>query len=100
SNSIAFSPMIEIPAGRKVMVRPDVAFFWRQSARDGVYNSLGAVLRTGATSRARFIGTQATLQIDARIDAHTLVSTSITHFAAGRFLEETPPGKNVDYFTS
>ena len=100
SNSIAFSPMMEIPLRGGVTLRPDVAFFWRESVHDGIYNSLGIVLRSGARSRARFIGTQSTLQVDDRLDAHTLLSITYTHFAAGEFLKETPPGKNTDFFTS
>ncbi len=100
SNSIAFSPMMEIPLRKGITLRPDVAFFRRESVHDGICNSLGIVLRSGAKSTARFIGTQSTMQVDDRLDAHTLVSISYTHFAAGEFLEETPPGRNTDHFTS
>ena len=100
SNSIAFSPMAEIPLNGRITLRPDVTFFWRESVHDGIYSSLGIVLRSGAESTARFIGTHSTMQVDDRIDAHTLVSISYTHFAAGEFIKDTPPGKNTDYFTS
>jgi hypothetical protein len=71
--------------------------FWRTSTNDGVYGINVAVLRTGQKSDARFVGSQATVELDARLTMHLSVWASLVYFNTGAFLRETPPGLDTRY---
>jgi len=78
-------------------VTAGTALFWRQSRRDGISGINLSPLRTGQQSRARAIGTLPSNRLDWRINRHFTFTVIYSHFFAGRFLKETPPGKDVDY---
>lgn len=74
--------------------------FWRQNRNDGIYAISGNLLRTGQRSGARHIGNQYTVQWNWNVSRHLTVLATLAWFDAGRFLQETPPGEDVTYFTS
>jgi Alginate export len=84
---------------KKLTVTLDSAFYWRQSKNDGLYGINVNLQRSGNSSDARFIGSLASLRTDFRFDRHTILTAIYSHFFVGQFLKETPPAKNVDYFT-
>ena len=67
------------------------------SPGDGVYAINVAVLRTGQKSDARFVGSQATVELDARLTTHLSVWASLVYFKTGPFFRETPPGLDTRY---
>ncbi len=85
---------------KKTTITFDAAFYWRQSVNDGLYGINANLQRTGNVSRARFIGSLASVRADYRFDRHWTMTGIYSHFFVGKFLRETPPSKNVDYFTS
>lgn len=99
SNSTTFVPSLELSLSKKVGIKFDAAMFWRTSNRDALYGSRDAQ-RTGQLSRAKFVGIQPSAQIVYRLNRYLSWTTVFTHFFAGRFLRETPPAEDVDYFTS
>ena len=97
ANTLALNPNLRFVVKEKWTVSTGTAFFWRQSARDGIYGINVAPLRSGGRSRAREIGTLPSARLDWRINRHLTYTSVYSHFFAGRFLKETPPGENVDY---
>jgi len=72
-------------------------FFWRQSTRDGIYGNALNLIKTGQTSDARYVGSQISFMADWRLQRHITLSLSYTHFLAGPFLNDTSPGKALDF---
>lgn len=100
ANFIQVHPSADIRFGEKMTVEADWAFLWRQSLEDGIYGPFaGPPLRTGQLSRKRYIGSSPSVTVTWNATRHVTVLASYVHFFAGPFLKETPPGKDMDYFT-
>jgi len=99
-NFIHVHPVLDLHFGEKVTVTADWAFFWRVSLKDGIYRLSGSLLRTGQLSRARYVGSTPALTVTWTLTRHIMVVASYVYFFAGPFFKETPPGKNIDYFTT
>jgi len=100
SNSIALAPSVRIPARENITITTGMAFFGRESTRDGIYGINVSPLRTGLLSRARYVCGMPSFRLDWRLDRHWSATAIYSYFAAGRFLKETPPGLNVNYVAS
>jgi hypothetical protein len=97
ANSLALNPNLRFTVKERSTISVGTALFWRQSARDGIYGINVAPLRTGQQSPAREVGMLPSVRLDWRISRHLTYTAIYSHFFAGRFLKETPPGKDVDY---
>ena len=75
----------------------DYRQFWRQSNRDALYNSSGAVVRA-ADGIAYSVGSELDVEVDWQIDNHTSAYVGYAHFFAGQFIKETGPGNDIDFF--
>lgn len=93
-------PNLELAFPKNISLAADWVFYWRQGARDAVYGVPGNIQRLGNRSRDRFIGHQPGIEMSMRADSHTTFTINYASFLAGRFLRETPPGKNTTYFAS
>ncbi|PYM53062.1 MAG: hypothetical protein DMD77_27920 [Candidatus Rokuibacteriota bacterium] len=62
-----------------------------------MYNSALVLLRSGRASRALFIGHQAEVQMEWRVNRHLALTMNYAHFFAGPFLKDTGPAHDVDY---
>jgi len=100
ANSLALNPNLRFTIKERVMVNAGAAFFWRQSTHDGIYGINVAPLRTGKLSRARYVGSLPSIRLDWRINRHWSYAFVYSYFKTGRFLRETPPGRDVSYATS
>jgi Alginate export len=100
SNAIDVAPSITLRPTNAVSLTLGVAYFWRQSTKDGIYDLDLNLIRTGTLSNARDIGRQSTMILNWQWSRHTSFSTTLSYFATGRFLEETPPASDVIYFTT
>ncbi len=99
-NLLDVHPSIGLSLPNGISLTANWVFFWRQSIDDGLYSVPGALLRTGQQSRARFIGHQPGFDIRWRINRHTEPAFSFGRFLTGRFLRETPPGKNTTFLAA
>jgi tRNA(Leu) C34 or U34 (ribose-2'-O)-methylase TrmL len=97
SNTMTVVPTLRAAPSPRVTLFVESGFYWRQSVSDAIYSSLGTVLRTGQLSTARYIGSQPSVQLDYRFDRHLTLSVSYSHFYAGSFLRQTPPGEDIDF---
>jgi hypothetical protein len=99
-NSIALFPNLKLTSENKLTMTVGPAFFWRQSSRDGIYSINVTPLRTGQLSNARFVGVLPSVRIDWPFQRHWSYMLIASRFETGRYLKETPPGKNTNYLTS
>ena len=100
SNTLALDPYVRLAVNNRMSFTSGLAFFWRNSRRDGIYGINIAPLRTGQLSLARDIGSLYSARLDWRINRHWSYLLTYSYFNAGRFLKETPPGRDVNYVTS
>ncbi len=99
-NVLDLTPNARLRLHKRVYFLPESSFFLRSSLEDGIYNVLGQLQRTGRRSTARYLGMQFTAPVQLQIDRHLTYTALLSHFIAGQFLKETPPGKSVTYFST
>jgi hypothetical protein len=75
----------------------DSVFFWRQSTGDGVYDNAGNLLRSGAGSGARDIGTQFDVTLTFAPDRTFETTIGWSTFLAGDFLRDTGSDDTVHF---
>ena len=95
-NIRALQPNLTLKFTGKVSAVFSTYFFWRDSLNDGLYNIPGNLIRTGQQSRARYVGTQPDFELTWQTTPHLTIDVFAAYFFTGRFLRETPPGKNAD----
>ncbi len=100
ANLFDLHPVLDVHLTQNVTVTIDWIFFWRESIHDGIYGPAVNLIRSGRTSSARYIGSQATAQAEWQLNRHMTLMVIYTHFFAGAFLKETGPGQDVDYVTT
>jgi hypothetical protein len=100
ANFIDLDPSLGLHLTDRLTLIFDWDFFWRESTHDGLYNNAVALVRSGKTSDARYVGSMSQSQLLWGIDRHLSFAAIYGHFFAGPFLQETGPGKDVDYLTS
>jgi Alginate export len=72
--------------------------FWRASVHDALYDSSGAVLRSGTSTDARAIGAETDVVATYQFDRHLLGYVSYNHFHPGAFVRDTGPARGSDYW--
>ena len=97
---IDLHPVLALYPTEKVLLIADWDFFWRESLSDGLYTFAVTPLRPAGRSDARFVGSSPSLTLAWTPTRHLTILASYVHFFAGPFLKETPPGKDIDYFTT
>jgi hypothetical protein len=75
----------------------DVNLFWRLSRDDGIYAPNGQLLRAGAGSDARFVGTALSAALDWRIDRSLFFGLVYTQAFPGAFIEDTGPDRIIRF---
>lgn len=100
SNSINVAPSVRVRLRDTLTLTLGTSVFWRQSRADGIYDIASELLRAPGSSNARHVGTQPTVQLVWNPTPHVTILTTLSYFRVGRFLQETPPGENVTYFTT
>jgi hypothetical protein len=97
-NFIDIHPHVEASAPHNVSLSFDWIFQWRQSLDDGVYAVPGFLIRAAEGSRARFVGNRPGTEIRWQANPHLWFQGDYGIFYAGRFLKETQPGRNLNYW--
>jgi hypothetical protein len=99
-NFIQVHPRVDFHLSETLIASFDWGCFWRTSLRDGTYSIGGFPTRPGEPSRAHFLGNTPSVVFTWSATRHVTVLASYVHSFAGQFLQETPPGKDVDYVTT
>jgi len=100
ANHIDVHPQLELALQKDVTLTLDWDWFWRESTHDGIYGPAVNLIQSGLTSNARYVGNQAEMMVEWRLDRHVTITADYAHFFAGDFLKQTTPGKDVDYFSA
>jgi hypothetical protein len=97
-NFIDVHPRVEATLPHNVSASFDWIVQWRENLNDGVYNVPGFLVRAADGSRARFVGHRPGTQIRWQANRHLWFQGDYGIFYAGRFLKETQPGRNLNYW--
>jgi len=97
-NFIDLHPRVEGTFPHDVTASFDWIFQWRESLQDGVYAVPGFLIRAANGSQARFVGNRPGTQIRWQATRHMWFQADYGIFYAGRFLKETEPGRNLNYW--
>lgn len=97
-NFIDFHPRIEGTLPHDITASFDWIVQWRESLEDGVYAVPGFLIRAADGSRARFVGHRPGTELRWQVNAHLWFQGDYGIFYAGRFLKETKPGRNLNYW--
>ena len=100
SNHVDFHPQLDLVFKDRLTLTIDWDWFWREDKRDAIYGPAVNVLRSGDASAARFVGDQVELALGWRVNRHVTFTGDYARFYAGDFLKETPPGRDVTYFSA
>lgn len=100
ANHIDLHPSLELKPTDKLKLALDWDFFWRESARDAIYGNAANVVVPVGTSRHHYVGNQVQVLAECQLHRHLTFTAAYAHFFAGTFLEESTPGKDVDYVSA
>jgi hypothetical protein len=99
-NATVLHPELNLTISPTVSILAAHFSFWRTSAADGIYSQPGFLLRGGNGNQSRYVGSLQDLAIRWRAERHTTLEALATYYEAGAFLREnSPPGKNLSYFS-
>jgi hypothetical protein len=97
-NFIDVHPRAEATFPHDVTASFDWIIQWRESLDDGVYAVPGFLIRAADGSRARFVGHRPGTEIRWQKSRHLWFQADYGIFYAGKFLKETQPGRNLNYW--
>jgi hypothetical protein len=97
-NFIDVHPHVETTFPHNVTSSVDWIFQWRENVLDGVYSVPGSLIRPADNSQARFVGHRPGTELHWQVDRHLWFQADYGIFYAGRFLKETQPGRNLNYW--
>jgi hypothetical protein len=97
-NFIDVHPRVETSLPHDVTVSFDWIVQWRENVNDGVYAVPGFLIRAADGSRSRFVGDRPGTEVRWQVNRHMWFQADYGIFYAGRFLKETQPGRNLNYW--
>jgi hypothetical protein len=97
-NFIDVHPRVEAALPHGVSVSFDWIVQWRENVNDGVYAVPGFLIRAADGSRSRFVGHRPGTEVRWQVNRHMWFQADYGIFYAGRFLKETQPGRNLNYW--
>jgi hypothetical protein len=97
-NFIDVHPHVEAALPHDVSVSFDWIVQWRENVNDGVYAVPGFLIRAADGSGARFVGHRPGGEVRWQVNRHMWFQADYGIFYAGRFLKETQPGRNLNYW--
>jgi hypothetical protein len=96
-NHVDLHPSVDLHPIATVTITPSWDFFWRESRDDGVYDVGANLIRSGAGSDARYVGSQPGLMVTWTPDRHTTCVIDFERFLAGPFLSDTGTDADVNF---
>jgi hypothetical protein len=97
-NFIDVHPRAETTLPQGVTVSVDWIFQWRESLRDGVYSVPGFLIIPAGKSNARFVGNRPGAEVRWHANQHLWFQADYGIFYAGKFVKESQPGRNLNYW--
>lgn len=90
-------PRIDLTLDDHWSLTTSTLFIWRDSLEDGIYSIGNGLLRSGQSSRARYVGAQPELEVKYKFNRHLDLKGIFVYFRAGKFLEQTSNGSDITY---
>jgi len=97
-NFIDVHPRAEATLPHSVTASVDWIFQWRESLRDGVYSVPGFLIIPAGKSSARFVGHRPGTEVRWQANRHLWFQADYGIFYAGKFVRESQPGRNLNYW--
>jgi len=97
-NFVDLHPKIDLTFPHNVTASFDWIIQWRQSLEDGIYSVPGFLIRPADGSRERFVGHRPGVELRWQVNPHLWFQADYGIFYAGRFLKDTQPGRNLNYW--
>lgn len=97
-NFIDVHPHVETELPHEVSLSFDWVVQWRESLADGVYAVPGFLIRAGDEGQGRLVGHRPGTEMRWQADRHIWVQGDYGIFYAGKFLKESQPGRNLNYW--
>ncbi len=95
ANIVSLNPRLAMTLAPGVSASVSGMAYWRYARADGVYDVPGNLLRAPNGSRARFIGKELEATLAWQATPELELSTSLSAFDAGRFIDDTGPGRTI-----
>lgn len=96
-NFVNLHPFLAVNPTDRLSLTVDVDWFWRLEREDGIYSPGGALLRSGAGSDERFVGTELSFSAGWQINSNVSVTGIYAHFFPGGFVRDTGPSQDIDF---
>lgn len=96
-NLMNLHPSLDLALSDAFSLSASAIAYWRMSLEDGVYDLSGNLLRSGAGSRSRHIGTQGELVLSYAAGRTVEGLLSYSLFRPGSFLQDTGPAKTIHF---
>lgn len=90
------APTLTLRPHRDVTIEARASIMWRMSVQDGLYRPSGALFRSGAGSRERFVGTELSIANTWRVNERLRLSANFGRFWPGPFIRATGPARPID----
>ena len=97
-NFIDLHPHVETAFQHGVTASFDWIFQWRESLQDGVYSVPGFLIIPAGKSNARFVGHRPGMEVRWQANRHLWFQADYGIFYAGKFVKESQPGRNLNYW--
>ena len=96
-NLMNLHPSLDLALSDEFSLSASAIAYWRESLNDGVYDLTGGLLRSGAASRARYVGTQGELVLSYSSGRSFEGLVSYSLFRPGPFLKDSGPAKTLHF---
>ncbi len=97
TNILNINPYLNLRPSEHWRLTTGLGMFWRESDRDGIYTPGMALIRGPGGSRARYVGSEATVTASFRTSKHLNLVAGYAYFSAGNFIAETGPDTPTRY---
>jgi hypothetical protein len=100
TNLIDITPSVRLQFTKTVSLALESSSFWRQNSGDGIYSPFVTPVRRGTAGQAHYVATAPSATVGWQATRHMSYSVIYSHFLTGRFLDENPPSKDVNYLAA
>ncbi len=98
ANLVSLHPTVTWNPYKKIALKFDVVFNWRQSTEDGVYRADGSLRLTSSGSKERYIGTAYITSLSWNINRFLNYNIAVQYFKTGSFINEVIPQHENGFF--
>lgn len=99
ANFFDLHPGLDLKPSKRLLVRADVDFLWRDSVTDAFYRQPIVPLIAGTSSTARYIGSASEVRMTFTANHYLTANLALVHFEGGAFVRAAG-GRNQNYLAA